>query len=228
MFSIVIPIFNESENIIYLLKEIKNILRNYENYEIILVNDCSTDNTLEVITKIKDNQIRIINNIKNHGQSYSIHKGITNSLNKIIITIDGDGQNDPADIPNLLNNYLSKNDVELVGGIRLKRKDNIIKVISSKIANIVRSKILNDNCKDTGCSLKVFNKHTFLSFPYFDGVHRFLPALFNGFGHKTMFLNVNHRKRKYGVSKYGTMNRLFKGIRDIIKVKKILKNKKNG
>ena len=103
--------------------------------------------------------------------------------------------------------------------------DSFIKVISSKIANGIRSKILNDNCRDTGCSLKVFDKQIFLSFPFFDGMHRFLPALFKGYGYKTMFIDVNHRKRKFGVSKYGTMNRLFKGIRDIIKVRKILKFK---
>ena len=98
-------------------------------------------------------------------------------------------------------------------------------MLSSKIANIIRSRILKDQCKDTGCSLKVFNKKIFLSFPYFNGIHRFLPALFKGYGYKTVFIDVNHRSRKFGMSKYGTMNRLFRGIRDIIKVNKILKNK---
>ena len=110
----------------------------------------------------------------------------------------------------------------MVGGIRKKRQDSFIKILSSKIANYIRSKILNDNCKDTGCSLKVFSKNIFLEFPYFDGIHRFLPALFKGYGHKTDFINVNHRVRKYGKSKYGTIDRLFRGIRDIIKVKNII------
>tara|TARA_B100001057_G_C22837201_1_gene945618 strand:- start:1855 stop:2541 length:687 start_codon:yes stop_codon:yes gene_type:complete len=228
MFSIIIPLFNESENIVNLLDEIKNNLNEYANYEIVLVNDCSTDKTLDVIKNIKNNKLKIINNKKNYGQSFSIHTGIVNATYEIIITIDGDGQNDPIDIPKILKNYLTGKDIELIGGVRVKRQDTFIKVISSKIANTIRSKILNDNCSDTGCSLKVFNKKIFLSFPYFDGMHRFLPALFRGYGYKTMFLNVSHRKRKFGISKYGTMNRLFKGIRDLIRVRKIIKNKKYG
>ena len=111
----------------------------------------------------------------------------------------------------------------MVGGIK-KRQDSFIKIYSSKIANYIRSKILNDNCKDTGCSLKYLIKY-FLEFPYFDGMHRFLPALFKGYSYQT-FIEVNHRKRKYGISKYGTMNRLFKGIKDIIRVKRIINNYK--
>lgn len=224
MFSIVIPVYNESENILSLLDEIYVNLKKFNNYEIILVNDCSTDNTLDVIKNISDQKIKLVNNIKNYGQSYSIHRGIKLSFYNIIITIDGDGQNDPADIPKLLEIYLSKKDIELVGGLRLKRRDTIIKIISSKIANNIRSFILNDDCKDTGCSLKIFNRKIFLDFPYFDGIHRFLPALFKGYGYKTFFISVSHRKRKYGFSKYGTIKRLFKGLRDMIKVKKILKN----
>jgi len=227
MFSVIIPIFNESQNIINLLDEINKSLIKYQNYEIILINDCSTDNTVNIISKINNNKIKLISNNKNLGQSYSIHKGINFSSNKTIVTIDGDGQNDPADIPNLLDIYFSTNEVELVGGLRTKRQDSVIKKLSSIIANNIRSKILNDNCKDTGCSLKVFNKQIFLSFPYFDGIHRFLPALFSGYGFKTIFVKVNHRKRKYGVSKYGTINRLFIGIKDIIRVKKIIKEKKH-
>ena len=224
MFSIVIPVYNESENILNLLDEIYVNLKKFNNYEIILVNDCSTDNTLDVIKNISDQKIKLVNNIKNYGQSYSIHRGIKLSFYNIIITIDGDGQNDPADIPKLLEIYLSKKDIELVGGLRLKRRDTIIKIISSKIANNIRSFVLNDDCKDTGCSLKIFNRKIFLDFPYFDGIHRFLPALFKGYGYKTLFISVSHRKRKYGFSKYGTIKRLFKGLRDMIKVKKILKN----
>lgn len=226
MFSIVIPIFNEAENIKLLVDEIEETLDNFENYEIVLVNDCSTDNTLRIINSLKNKKIKLVSNIKNKGQSYSMHKGIEVSTHDIIITIDGDGQNNPSDIPMLLNNYIENNEYKLVGGIRKKRQDNFLKKISSKIANKIRSNILKDNCPDTGCSLKVFDKNIFLKFPYFDGIHRFLPALFLGFGYKTSFINVDHRKRKYGISKYGTMNRLFKGIRDIIKVRKILKNNK--
>ena len=225
MFSIVIPLFNESKNILPLIEEIYESLNNYSNFEIILVNDASTDNTLKTLQKIKSDSLVILNNLENKGQSFSIHKGIYNSSNDIIITIDGDGQNDPTDIPKLLNLYLTNDDVKLVGGRRYKRQDNLIKVITSKIANYIRSRILRDNCDDTGCSLKVFDRKIFLKFPYFNGIHRFLPALFIGYGHKTLFHNVNHRKRKYGSSKYGTISRLFCGIRDIIKVHKIIKYK---
>ena len=224
MFSIVVPLFNESKNIIPLLKEIESTLKDYDNYEIILINDSSTDNTANVIKNITNQNIKIINNIVNKGQSFSIHKGIELSSNETIITIDGDGQNDPRDIPKLLDLYFANNKVKLVGGIRKKRQDSYIKIFSSKIANYIRSKILSDNCKDTGCSLKVFSKNIFLEFPYFDGMHRFLPALFKGYSYKTTFVEVNHRKRKYGISKYGTINRLVKGIKDIIRVKRIIKN----
>ena len=109
----------------------------------------------------------------------------------------------------------------------LKRKDSFIKILSSKIANFVRKYYLSDNCLDTGCSLKVFNKKIFLEFRYFDGMHRFLPALFSEKKQKTYFMPVNHKKRLYGISKYGTVNRLFRGIKDMIKVKKIIKKMKN-
>ena len=225
MFSLVIPLFNESRNIKFLLNEIKNNLINFKDYEIILVNDASTDDTSKVINNLSNNNIKIITNNENKGQSFSISEGIKNSSYNTIITLDGDGQNDPADILKLYELYSSQDDIKLIGGIRRKRKDNFIKITSSKIANFIRSRILNDECEDTGCALKVFDKKIFLSFPFFNGVHRFLPALFKGYGYKTLFIDVNHRKRNYGKSKYGTMNRLFVGIRDIIKVNKILKTK---
>ena len=228
MFSIIIPVYNEAENVSSLLEEILDSLSSYNDYEIIVVNDCSTDKTVDIVTNKKNDKIKLINNTLNFGQSYSIKTGINSSKYNIIVTIDGDGQNDPGDIPNLLDMFMSQQNVKLVGGIRFKRQDSLIKVISSKIANNIRIFLLNDDCVDTGCSLKVFDKNIFLQFPYFDGIHRFLPALFKGFGHKTTFLKVNHRKRLYGYSKYGTMNRLFKGIRDIIRIKKILKIKNNA
>ena len=223
MFSIIIPLFNEEKNIASLINEVLYSLKNYKDYEVILIDDASTDKTLKIIKSLRSNCLKILTNSKNQGQSFSLNKGIKNSLNNIIITLDGDGQNDPKDIPNLLKKYISNNDIKLVGGIRRKRQDSIIKILSSRIANYVRRKILDDGCKDTGCSLKVFDREIFLKFPFFNGIHRFLPALFKGYGHKTIFINVNHRKRKYGISNYGTLNRMFSGIRDIYKVYKILK-----
>jgi len=227
MFSIVIPLFNESKNIKKLTDEIfLNLDQYYKDFEIVFVNDYSIDETLKIISEIKynHNKIKIINNKKNLGQSFSIINGIESAHNEVIVTLDGDGQNNPKDIPKLLKIFFSSEDIKLVGGIRVKRKDSFIKNISSKIANFVRKKILNDNCNDTGCSLKVFDKSIFLKFPKFDGLHRFLPALFSGFGHKTVFVEVDHRIRAHGNSNYGTLKRLINGIFDMIKVYNIIKN----
>ena len=226
-FSIVIPVYNESTNIEKLVPEIFNSLTKYQKYELILINDGSNDNTLEVIKKIKKNySLLLINNETNKGQSFSIWAGIKKSHYNTIVTLDGDGQNNPNDIPKLLDEYFSKKLYSLIGGIRKNRKDNFLKLISSKIANQIRSFILKDNCVDTGCSLKVFDKEIFLSFPFFDGLHRFLPALFKGFGKNTLFIDVDHRPRISGISKYGTLDRLYKGIIDIIRVKKIIRTNK--
>ena len=231
-FSIIIPLFNEKLNISDLVDEIFfNVKSLGFNFELILVNDASTDNTNEIINylliKYKKN-IKAINNPINLGQSFSLIEGIKNSQYETIVTLDGDGQNNPKDIPILVNKYFSEKNIFLVGGIRKKRKDNKIKMISSKIANKVRAFILKDNCKDTGCSLKVFDKKTFLLFPKFKGVHRFLPALFKGYGKKTFFIDVDHRPRIYGFSKYGTLSRLFYGIIDLIRVYYIIKNYKKN
>lgn len=227
-FSIVVPIYNEEENINILYNEIKKELSNFTAYEIIFINDGSTDgskNILKSLEKYKDT--KIVQHQFNLGQSRSLLSGISSSKYETIVTLDGDGQNDPKDIIKLIKVFCSDKNLELVGGLRLRRKDSLVKVISSQIANFVRSRLLKDNCLDTGCGLKVFNKKIFLLFPFFDGIHRFLPALFNGFGYKTKFIEVNHRKRMRGISKYGTLKRLLFGIKDIIRVKKIIKSKNN-
>ena len=226
MFSIVIPLFNEEKNITELIDEIYTSLINFTDFEIILIDDASTDSTYEVIKKIKNHNIKIFQNSKNEGQSFSISRGVKEASNNTIITLDGDGQNNPSDILKLLNFYKKNENINLVGGLRLNRKDSFIKIISSKIANYFRSRLLKDDCKDTGCSLKIFDRNIFMEFPYFDGIHRFLPALFKGYGYKTHFINVSHRKRKFGTSKYGTIHRLFNGIKDMRKVYKIIKLKK--
>ena len=218
--SIIIPVYNEEKNIYALVEELFKYLDNNIIFEIIIVNDKSIDNTEKILSNISENfnYIKIINNKLNYGQSFSIKNGINNSKFDTILTIDGDGQNNPKNIPMMIEEYFSDDDLKLLGGIRKNRKDSLIKIISSKIANFIRSLILNDNCVDTGCSLKIFHKNTFQLFPFFDGIHRFLPALFKGYGKKTKFVNVDHRKRKYGKSSYGTLMRLIKGLRDIVKV----------
>ena len=227
-FSVIIPCYNEEKNISKLVTDIQIALKKYK-YDIHIVDDCSTDNLEKKVFELKKKykNINYIRNNSNLGQSYSIMRGIKNSRNSHIVTIDGDYQNDPFDLPSIIEIYFDNKNFELVGGIRKKRKDSLVKIISSKIANYIRRKILNDNCLDTGCSLKIFNKNIFLQFPFFDGIHRFLPALYLGFGKQTFFINVNHFPRLYGLSKYGTFLRLIRGIRDIIKVRKIINEFKN-
>lgn len=225
-FSIVIPIYNEEENIIHLIDEIYSI--NFLDYvfEIVVVDDNSSDNSYNLLKKIKlkHKTFRLIQHKKNLGQSFALKTGINSSLYDNIVTIDGDGQNDPYDILLLCDHYFKQDSkFKLVGGVRKNRKDNILKKYSSLLANSIRKKIFNDNCDDTGCSLKIFNKEIFLSFPFFKGIHRFLPALFVGYGYQTFFLNVNHRKRLHGISKYGTLDRLIQGVIDIVRVKLIIK-----
>ncbi len=230
-YSIVIPIYNEKENIFNLLNEIFINIDNLNiSFEIIIINDCSNDEFMDTYRKSKFNnnsKIFIISNKNNMGQSYSIRKGIENAKYENIITIDGDGQNDPSDIIKLVEYYENKKYC-LVGGIRSKRKDNFLKIISSRIANYIRSFILKDNCLDTGCSLKVFKKKIFLDFAYFNGIHRFLPALFKAYGCNTIFIPVNHRYRKFGSSKYDNFGRAIKGIRDLFNVYFIIKKMKSN
>lgn len=227
IFSIIIPVYNESLNIKLLIDEIYNVVK-YDNFEIIVINDCSNDNTLEILKKIKNKYQNFIYYTldKRSGQSFAIFKGAELSKSNTIITLDGDGQNDPGDIARLYNFYVNNN-YQLLGGIRKKRKDNFIKKISSKIANRIRSWILDDNCADTGCGLKIFDRKIFLSFPFFDGIHRFLPALYKGYGHNTYFIDVNHRPRILGLSKYGTFKRTINGINDIFLVRNIIRKFKN-
>ena len=224
--SILIPIYNEVENIFLLIDEIKLNLKNKINFEIIVINDCSEDDFINKFANYKNNlDIKIINNSKNLGQSKRIYSGVVNATFENIVTMDGDGQNNPKDILNLSNLYF-KDNYSLVSGIRKKRKDSILKRISSKIANNFRSFILNDKCPDTGCGIKIFKKQHFLKIPYFNGMHRFIPALFISMDQKVLYKDVDHRHRKYGKSKYGTIGRLIKGIYDIIRVLIIIKKMK--
>ncbi len=223
--SVVIPVYNEAENIRKLYNEINNELINKIDFEIIFVDDASSDETSLELNKIKN--IIIVNHTQNIGQSNALLSGIKKAKNETIVTIDGDCQNDPKDIIKLLEIYFFDEKIKLVGGLRKKRNDSIIKIYSSKIANNIRSRILDDDCTDTGCGLKIINKKIFLSLPFFDGIHRFLPALIKGFGYKAVFVEVNHRKRINGKSKYGVIKRLIHGLKDLYRVKKIINNYNN-
>ena len=229
--SIIVPIYNEIDNLPILIKEINQSIlsiNKLNDYEIILIDDASNDGSIDYLISICNKRIIKLFNANNRGQSYSITKGIKKSKYTNIVTLDADLQNNPMDIKKLFDEYVLIKNLKLLGGIRNKRKDSLIKKFSSKLANLVRSRILNDNCTDTGCSLKIFDRDSFLEFPYFDGIHRFLPALFKGYGHKTKFINVDHRLRAYGISKYGTFRRLIKGILDLIKVVYIIKKFKRN
>ena len=226
--SIIIPSYNEIENLPILINEINQNLKSYSNYEIIIVDDCSNDNTKVFFEDNKFTNLKYKKNNINIGQSFSIIEGVKIAQYNIIITLDADLQNNPKDILKLFKAYQNNIDVKLIGGIRKNRKDSFFKILSSKVANFVRNFILKDECTDTGCSLKIFDKKIFLQFPKFNGIHRFLPALFKGFGYSTMFVNVDHRPRINGISKYGTINRMLKGIKDLIKVALIIKKFKRN
>jgi len=221
--SVVIAAKNEAEAIGPLLDEIEAVLDGREAYEIIVVDDGSTDTMLDVLAGVAVHQphLRVIRHKKSCGQSAGVRTGVLAAEGRIIVTLDGDGQNDPADVPALLEIYragAATSDLRMVAGQRVKRRDVWIKRVSSKIANGVRSRLLRDSTPDTGCGLKVFDREAFLRLPWFDHMHRFLPALMLREGYAVVSAPVGHRPRSAGVSKYGTWDRLWVGIVDILGV----------
>lgn len=222
--SVVVPVFNEIDNVTPLVDEIVAALSGRYAYEIIYVDDGSSDGTQELLVSLESSNpaFRFVCHQKNAGQSAAIATGVAHARGLLIATLDGDGQNDPADIPKLVD-ALNRGGRErlhniLVVGRRRKRQDTWIRRISSRVANGVRSRMLNDNTPDTGSGLKVFSRQTFLELPKFDHMHRFLPALVIRNGGQVISIEVNHRQRKRGTSKYGIHNRLWVGIVDLIGV----------
>jgi len=221
--SVVIPVHNEEESIGNLINEIVAALSEKYQYEIVVVDDGSTDQTLDTLLEIKQELtvLRVIKHLKNSGQSTAVRTGVQYAKSSWIATLDGDGQNDPADIPNLYNELVNQ-DLDpwlVVAGYRKKRKDTWLKRTSSKYANGIRDKLLRDGTPDTGCGLKVFSRDSFLALPYFDHMHRYIPALFQRQGGRVVSIEVNHRHRMLGTSKYGFHNRLWVGIVDILGVR---------
>ena len=217
--SVVVPVRNEQDNLQGLIGEICAVLNGVIDYEIIYVDDGSTDDTLSRLKpmRLQYPQLRIMHHAKSCGQSTAIRTGVKAASGDWVATLDGDGQNDPADIPKLL--AALEQGVELVSGNRRNsRRDLWIKRISSVIANGVRSKLLDDNTPDTGCGLKLFPRDAFMDLPYFDHMHRFLPALIKRRGGKIISVTVNHRPREHGKSNYGTIDRLLVGIVDLFGV----------
>ena len=221
--AVVVPVHNEAENLRPLIDEIRTALSNISaESEIIYVDDGSSDDSVEQLLAIKAecSQLRVLAHRECCGQSASIMTGIKAAQASVIATLDGDGQNDPADIPALYSALKKAPDQDrlLVAGLRAKRQDTWIKRISSKVANKVRGGLLGDNTPDTGCGLKVFTRAAFLDMPRFDHMHRFLPALMIHRGGAVISLQVNHRPRERGTSKYGTLDRLAVGIIDLLGV----------
>lgn len=217
LLSVVVPVHNEAENIATLIQEIDTALTGVVDYEIVYVNDGSKDDTAKRLTeaKLRHPRLRVITHAQSCGQSTALRTGVKAARGDWIATLDGDGQNDPADIKKMM--AAIEPGVELIGGNRRHaRRDTWIKRISSIVANTVRSRLLNDATPDTGCGLKLIKREVFLDLPYFDHMHRFLPALVQRRGGRVISVPVNHRAREHGQSKYGTIDRLLVGIVDLV------------
>jgi dolichol-phosphate mannosyltransferase len=221
--SVVVPVRDEEANIAPLIDEICSSLDGLLGYEIVYVDDGSSDKTWERLVEMSEtlSHLRIVRHRKSFGQSTAIHTGVKWARSPLIATLDGDGQNDPADIPRLLEVFNSADSpigLRLVIGHRRKRQDSWVKRASARVANQVRGYLLKDRTPDTGCGLKLFARDTFLELPFFDHMHRFLPALILRSGGAVLSVEVNHRPRKHGLSHYGIWDRLWVGLVDLLGV----------
>ncbi|MEK6559476.1 MAG: glycosyltransferase family 2 protein [Planctomycetota bacterium] len=223
--SIVIPVYNEVDNIEPLGNSIINAMQG-QNYEVLYVDDGSTDGSTEKLKEwcTQHTNFRAIHFKKNAGQTAAMDAGFKHAVGKYVVTMDADLQNDPADIPKLLEKL---NTYDMVCGWRQKRNDPWIKRISSKVANSIRNKLSNENIKDTGCSLKAYRRECFSRIKLFNGMHRFLPTLFKMEGFSVTEVVVNHYPRKFGKSKYGVFNRAFRAFIDLLVVRWMKKRKLN-
>jgi dolichol-phosphate mannosyltransferase len=227
--SVVVPVHNERDNIVPLLSEIAAALRGKVHFEIVYVDDRSKDDSLAVLTAAKAQfaELRVLRHLQQSGQSTALRTGIKAARGAWIATLDGDGQNDPADIPKLLAmRGESPADIRLFAGWRVNRKDSGSKRWASKWANAIRSRLLRDATPDTGCGIKLFERAAFLDLPYFDHMHRYLPALFQRAGWQVRSVPVNHRPRGSGVSNYNNLGRALVGISDLRGVAWLIKRSK--
>jgi glycosyltransferase involved in cell wall biosynthesis len=212
--SVIVPVYNEQDSVENLHKEIVQVLScKKKSYEIIFVDDGSSDNTVGNLMKLSP--VIIISLRKNFGQTAAIDAGVKKSNGDIIITMDGDGQNDPADIPLLLSKI--EEGYSVVSGWRWKRKDNLSKRFVSRTANIIRKFFINDGIHDSGCTLKAYKKECFVATDLYGEMHRFIPAMLRWQGFRIGEVKVNHRPRKFGRTKYG-WDRAVKGFLDMISV----------
>jgi dolichol-phosphate mannosyltransferase len=226
--SVVVPVFNEQDNVAPLVREVVAALRGrvpsegmpreIAAFEVIFVDDHSRDGTLAALRALKAEvpELRVLHHAAQSGQSTAIRTGVKAARGEWIATLDGDGQNDPADIPKLIaERAKAAGDVKLFAGWRVNRQDTGSKRWASKWANAIRARMLRDDTPDTGCGIKLFERAAFLDLPYFDHMHRYLPALMQRSGWKTVSVPVNHRARTAGVSKYNNLQRALVGIRDL-------------
>ena len=220
--SVVVPLYNEEANVLILQEELRAALKGLD-YEIIFVDDGSVDRTAERIEAAGN--IRLIRFEKNSGQSAAIYAGLTTARGATLVIIDGDLQNDPADIPKLLAEIARGAD--LVCGYRLKRRDTLVKRATSRIANAVRSRYTKDGVRDTGCTLKAIRRECVSTLLPFKGMHRFIPALVKAAGYRLVEVPVNHRPRRFGQSKYGLGNRALRATIDMFGVRWLLSRRLN-
>jgi dolichol-phosphate mannosyltransferase len=216
--SVIVPVFNEADNILPLAREVAAALRAEPRaWELVLVDDASTDATWARIAEARaaDPHVRGLRHARNAGQSAALWTGVCHSNSPLIATLDGDLQNDPADLPRLLAELAH---ADFVCGVRLNRRDNFVRRISSRIARAARRAALGVDFRDTGCALRVFRRSALEGVFPFNGWHRFLPVLVAGGGVSAKEVPVNHRPRVAGVSKYGVWNRLGRGIADLFAI----------
>lgn len=220
--TVVVPVLNERDNIRPLIAEIVTVLEGRTEFEIVYVDDGSTDTTLETLMEIQHTEprLRVFSHSRRSGQSAGLRTGIIAARGTLIATLDGDGQNDPADIPKLLEAHRAHTDPDrlMITGHRVSRRDTWMKRRASHFANAIRRAALRDDNPDTGCSLKVYPREMFLRFPYFDHMHRYLPALAKRENCDVLVVPVNHRHRTQGQSKYTNLGRLLVSIPDLFGV----------
>ncbi len=223
--SVVVPVKDEVDNAVPLLNEICAALRGKASFEVLFVDDGSSDGTPAALAAARAAapELRVLRHTKNSGQSRAIRSGVMAARGRLIATLDGDGQNDPADIPNLVAVWRREEQGDpplgLVAGQRRKREDNFMKRLASRVGNGTRQWLLHDRTRDTGCGLKLFSREAFLALPYFDHIHRFIPALMLREGYRIAHVDVNHRPRSAGRSKYGTLDRLMVSLSDLMGVR---------